>query len=31
MLFVLDKTGVPSNGMQVRLKPESRGSSVAFQ
>jgi Domain of unknown function (DUF1929) len=31
MLFVLDKNGVPSTGMQVRLKPESRGSSVEFR
>jgi hypothetical protein len=31
MLFVLDRNGVPSAGRQVRLKPETRGSSVAFR
>ena len=31
MLFVLDTNGVPSMGMQVRLKPETRGSSVEFR
>ena len=31
MLFVLDKNGVPSAGRQLRLKPETRGSSVAFR
>jgi hypothetical protein len=31
MLFVLDKNGVPSAGVQVRLKPETRGISVAFR
>jgi len=31
MLFVLDKNGVPSAGVQVRLKPETRGNSVAFR
>jgi hypothetical protein len=31
MLFVLDSNGVPSVGRQVRLKPESRGSSVEFR
>ena len=31
ILFVLDKNGVPSEGVQVRLKPETRGASVAFR
>jgi hypothetical protein len=31
MLFVLDKNGVPSMGKQVRIRPETRGSSVAFR
>jgi hypothetical protein len=31
ILFVLDKNGVPSDGVQVRLKPETRGTSVAFR
>ena len=31
MLFVLDNKGVPSVGTQVRLKPETRGSSVPFR
>lgn len=31
MLFVLDRNGVPSQGIQVRLKPDTRGSSVDFR
>jgi hypothetical protein len=31
MLFVLDRNGVPGMGMQLRLKPETRGSRVAFR
>ena len=31
MLFVLDRNGVPSAGRQVRLRPETRGSSVEFR
>lgn len=31
MLFVLDANGVPSVARQVRLMPESRGSSLAFR
>lgn len=31
MLFVVDKNGVPSVGQQVRLLPETRGSTVAFR
>ncbi len=31
MLFVLDRNGVPSAGRQVRLMPETRGSSVEFR
>jgi len=31
MLFVLDQHGVPSVGRQVRLLPETRGSSVEFR
>jgi hypothetical protein len=31
MLFVLDKNGVPSAGVQVRLKPETRGAAVEFR
>ena len=31
MLFVLDKSGVPSMAKQVRIRPETRGSSVAFR
>jgi hypothetical protein len=31
ILFVLDQNGVPSGGMQVRLKPETRGSTVEFR
>ena len=31
MLFVLDKNGVPSSGRQLRLMPETRGSSVRFR
>ena len=31
MLFVLDANGVPSVGRQVRLKPETRGSSIEFR
>jgi hypothetical protein len=31
MLYVLDANGVPSMAKQVRLMPETRGSSVAFR
>jgi Domain of unknown function (DUF1929)/Kelch motif len=31
MLFVLDANGVPSMGRQVRLMPETRGSTTAFR
>ena len=31
MLFVVDKQGVPSEGRQVRLKPETRGPTTPFQ
>jgi hypothetical protein len=31
MLFVVDKNGVPSAGQQIRLEPETRGSSVKFR
>ena len=31
MLYVIDKNGVPSVGKQVRIKPETRGSTVAFR
>jgi hypothetical protein len=31
MLFVVDKNGVPSKGKQVRIRPETRGSSVQFR
>ena len=31
MLFVLDRNGVPSVGRQVRLMPETRGSTVQFR
>jgi hypothetical protein len=31
MLFVLDQNGVPSVGTQLRLKPETRGSRLAFR
>ena len=31
MLFVLDAKGVPSEGKQVRLMPETRGSTTAFR
>ena len=31
MLFVLDKNGVPSAGMQLRLMPETTGATVAFR
>ncbi len=31
MLFVVNQNGVPSMGMQIRLQPETRGSSVDFR
>jgi len=31
MLFVLDRNGVPSIGRQLRLLPETRGTSLAFR
>jgi Domain of unknown function (DUF1929)/Kelch motif len=31
MLFVVNQNGVPSTGMQIRLQPETRGSSVDFR
>jgi hypothetical protein len=31
MLFVVDKQGVPSEGRQVRLKPETRGTTTPFR
>ena len=31
MLFVVDKQGVPSEGTQVRLKPETRGTTTPFR
>jgi hypothetical protein len=31
MLFVVDRNGVPSAGRQLRLKPETRGSTVEFR
>lgn len=31
MLFILDTDGVPSVGVQVRLKPETRGARVEFR
>jgi hypothetical protein len=31
ILFVVDKQGVPSEGRQVRLKPETRGTTTPFR
>jgi hypothetical protein len=31
MLYVVDKSGVPSVGKQVRIRPETRGSSTPFR
>ena len=31
MLFVVDKQGVPSEGKQVRLKPDTRGTTTPFR
>ena len=31
MLYVLDKNGVPSVAQQVRIEPETRGSTTAFR
>lgn len=31
MLFVADQNGVPSQGRQVRILPETRGKTTAFR